>query len=71
MSDKIHIKNKRKYEINTKNGVLDQSHIEFYKNLMLLDLMREHTSLITIKQEYPKDNKSEVEFTADFVITKK
>jgi uncharacterized radical SAM superfamily protein len=71
MSNKIEIKDKRKYTINTKNGVLDESNVEFYKNLMLLDLMRKHTSLIKVKQDYPKDNKSEVEFIADFIISKK
>jgi hypothetical protein len=56
------------HTINTLNGVLNNTNLEFAKRTMLFDAIRPHTELIKTKQGYPKDDLSDVEMTIDCVV---
>ncbi len=68
MNKDIRIYSKKTHSLNTLNGILNEKNLEFAKQTMLFDAMREHTSLIKTKQHYPHNDISDVEMELDIVI---
>lgn len=68
MNKDIRVYSKKTHSLNTLNGILNEKNLEFAKQTMLFDAMREHTSLIKTKQHYPQNDISDVELELDIVI---
>ncbi len=68
MNKDIRVYSKKTHSLNTLNGILNEKNLEFAKQTMLFDAMREHTSLIKTKQHYPHNDISDVEMELDIVI---
>ena len=63
---------KKETSVNTNNGILNEHFLERQKSLFIKGIIGEWTEyLIDVKQEYPKDDISDIELTADFVIMKR
>ena len=71
MNKDIRVYSKKTHSLNTLNGILNEKNLEFAKQTMLFDAMREHTSLIKTKQHYPHNDISDVEMELDCVIMSK
>jgi len=54
--------------IPTKNGVLGEENVNFAKRTLLFESIMSHKDLVKMKQKYPLDEKSEVQFKTDFMI---
>lgn len=68
MNKDIRVYSKKTHSLNTLNGILNEKNLEFAKQTMLFDAMREHISLIKTKQHYPHNDISDVEMELDIVI---
>lgn len=55
-------------DLETKNGIVNQSNIDFIKQTVLFNAVRDHFEIVKTKVNYPVNNKSLVEFEAQFVI---
>lgn len=55
-------------DLETKNGIVNQSNIDFIKQTVLFNAVRDHFDIVKTKVNYPVNNKSLVEFEAQFVI---
>jgi hypothetical protein len=64
----IYLYDNKIHTINTLNGVLNNTNLEFAKRTMLFDVIRNHTELVKTRQGYPKDDLSDVEMTIDCVV---
>jgi len=56
------------HSVNTLNGVLNQSNLEFAKRTMLFNALRPHINIIKTRQEYPVNDISDVSMVIDVVI---
>jgi len=59
---------KQTHSINTLNGILNESNLQFAKRTMLFDVIRDYTDLVKTKQHYPHNDISDVDMTIDCVI---
>lgn len=57
-----------KHSLNTNNGILNESNLEFAKRTLLFDAIRNEIGLVKVKQHYPHNDISEVDLTLDVVI---
>lgn len=55
-------------ELETKNGIVNQSNIDFIKQTVLFNSVRDHIDIVKTKVNYPVNNKSLVNFETQFVI---
>lgn len=63
------IKESKDFYINTKNGMLDQEHIQFNKSVMLLNLLKDHLDLVEVTtQEYPEGSKTKLTMEVDMLV---
>lgn len=67
MKDTI-VKGEYQTELETRNGIADQSNINFIKQTVLFNAMRDKINLVRAVAGYPKDDKSMVRFSTEFVI---
>lgn len=67
MKDTI-VKGEYQTELPTKNGIADQSNIDFIKQTVLFNAVRDKFDIVNAVADYPKDNKSIVRFSTEFVI---
>jgi len=56
------------HSVNTLNGVLNQSNLEFAKRTMLFNALRPYTGIVKTKQEYPVNDISDVSMVIDIVV---
>lgn len=52
----------------TKNGMLDELHVEVNRGICVAEALYGLNNMVNIKQGYPKNNQSAVTFTADMVV---
>lgn len=67
MKDTI-VRGEYQTELPTKNGIADQSNINFIKQTVLFNAVRDKTNIVKAVASYPKDDKSLVRFSTEFVI---
>ena len=68
MNKDVRIYHKTKHSLNTLNGILNEKNLEYAKQSMLKEAIKEHTDLIKVKQHYPQNDISDVEMELDIVI---
>lgn len=68
MNKDIRVYSKKSHSLNTLNGILNEKNLEFAKQSMLVEAIKEHTDLIKTKQHYPHNDISDVEMELDVVI---
>jgi len=68
MNKDIRVYSKKSHSLNTLNGILNEKNLEFAKQSMLVEAIKEHTDLIKTKQHYPQNDISDVEMELDIVI---
>lgn len=68
MNKDIRVYSKTKHSLNTLNGILNEKNLEYAKQSMLINAIKEHTDLIKTKQHYPNNDISDVEMELDIVI---
>jgi hypothetical protein len=56
------------HSINTLNGVLNESNLEFAKRTFLFNAVRPYTEIVSSRQEYPFNDISDVSMVIDIVI---
>lgn len=56
------------HSLNTNNGILNKDNLQFAKNTLLFDTIRNNTELIKVKQGYPQNDISDVELSLDAVM---
>jgi hypothetical protein len=50
------------------NEGLNEGHLQFEKNTLLFDSIRNHEELIKVKKEYPKNDIQDIELDLDLVV---
>ena len=72
LDDSFTVYNVAEDAIDTNNGLLNKQYLETRKEKLLTEAITYLTSeLVTVKQEYPENNISDVTLTTDFVVIKR
>lgn len=65
----VKIEEKTIVSLPTKNGILDPLHVEVQRGLCIVEgLNNNANSMVSVKQNYPKDGHSVTTFKADMVV---
>lgn len=72
LEDVLPVYSTQKHSINTNNGILNDEYLSYHKKAMLKKVIGYFSNeLVNIKQGYPKNDLSEVEFSTDFIMIKR
>lgn len=64
----ITINKKYKHVFQAKNGIPNESNIQFAKKTLLFDAIREHVDLVKTKSDYPTEDNITIELSLEVAI---